>query len=83
MDFYEKALLVNGRRGTAVWLTHLLLSALRAMLLSAVNTLWVVGRGVSDRPDPSIRRTAYRCLSSDPSVVPGRHPLPPRRTGVA
>jgi hypothetical protein len=61
-DFYEKALFVKVDVATAVWLTQLLLSALRAMLLSAVNKLRDVAGGVSDRPDPSIRRpkSAFR-----------------------
>ena len=33
-----------------------------AMLPFFVNRLWVVAGGVSDRPDPSIRRTAAGAL---------------------
>ncbi len=38
-NFYEKALFVKVDVAASVWLTQLLISALRAMLLSAVNTL--------------------------------------------
>jgi hypothetical protein len=42
VNFYEKALFVKVDVATAVWLTQLLLCALRAMLLSALsgNSLW-------------------------------------------
>jgi hypothetical protein len=39
MNFYEKALFVKVDVAAAFWLTQLLLCALRAMLLCAVNTL--------------------------------------------
>src|SRR5215208_1391745 len=62
-NFYEKALFVKADvaaldRGRA----QQLLCALRAMLLFAVNKLREVAGGVSDRPDPSIRRpkSAFR-----------------------
>ena len=60
-NFYEKALFVKVDLATALWCKQLLF-ALGAMLLFAVNKLWEVAGGVSDRPDPSIRRpnSAFR-----------------------
>jgi hypothetical protein len=56
-NFHEKAHSVKADVAAPVWLSASAV-ALRAMFLSAVNTLEVVAGDASDRPDPSIRRTA-------------------------
>ena len=57
MNYYEKALFV--KTDVAAALCGMNANGLcpsRAMLLCAVNTLWVVAGGVRDWPEPSIGR---------------------------
>jgi hypothetical protein len=60
--FYEKAHSVKGQRGGLREATRSQPKPLRAPFLFAVNKLRGVAGGVSDRPDPSIRRpkSAFR-----------------------
>ena len=54
-NFHEKALFVKPT-WRLPWPSATALSALRVLLPSAVNTLYVVAGDASDRSDPSIRR---------------------------